>query len=328
MFEKILNLKGGSFSKTEVLRFDNKDLRVRKLISIEHEREFGLVRWQSQIRKIQQLKQILPENIPSIISMGVYNKNFYYEIPYYENSENLFQYLSKCDSFESKKIFEKLIPLIEEYSRFKYGTIQGSVAVFFFEEVINRLEIAKNKIADNQSQLYLSKDEIKYIKSLIKDFTKIKSKIFSYLQKEEVEECLTHGNLTLENILYDNCTSNIIMIDPYSETYSEILIGDISQLLQSAASNYEQINEQKEEIGTSLLNEINLDVPVGMKCFKELLDNYINENFEKDKLLMDIMHGAQFIRMFPFKFNLDPKLAFYFLKLGIKIIIDGINVKL
>ena len=42
------------------------------------------------------------------------------------------------------------------------------------------------------------------------------------------------------------------MIDPYSETYSEILIGDISQLLQSAASNYEQINEQKEEIGASL----------------------------------------------------------------------------
>ena len=56
----IKELKGGSLSKTQVIKIDN-NLFVRKKISISKEREYGLVRWQSQIRKLQILYNFLPK---------------------------------------------------------------------------------------------------------------------------------------------------------------------------------------------------------------------------------------------------------------------------
>ena len=51
----IHNLKGGSLSRTSVV-MDGKDKFVRKYILIDTDREYGLVRWQSQPRKMQLLR--------------------------------------------------------------------------------------------------------------------------------------------------------------------------------------------------------------------------------------------------------------------------------
>ena len=57
----IKELKGGSLSKTIVVQNEN-NFFVRKKISISMEREYGLVRWQSQIRKLQILYNNFPKN--------------------------------------------------------------------------------------------------------------------------------------------------------------------------------------------------------------------------------------------------------------------------
>ena len=72
----IKELKGGSLSKTTVIQ-NEKGIFVRKKISIFKEREYGLVRWQSQIRKLQILYNYLPSHILPILNIG-YEDNYYF----------------------------------------------------------------------------------------------------------------------------------------------------------------------------------------------------------------------------------------------------------
>ena len=71
----IKTLKGGS-SETSVVT-DGMDTFVRKSISQSQEREYGLVRWHSQIRKLQLLKQFLPDVIPPIIRVGAESDTYF-----------------------------------------------------------------------------------------------------------------------------------------------------------------------------------------------------------------------------------------------------------
>ena len=86
-------LKGGSLSKTEVL-IDQNVKFVRKSISSNRDREYGLVRWHSQIRKLQVLNMFLPENTIPILKMGTNKSNYFYDMPYLHESENLFTALA------------------------------------------------------------------------------------------------------------------------------------------------------------------------------------------------------------------------------------------
>ena len=81
----IKELKGGSLSKTIVID-DGQRLLVRKYVSSIENREYGLVRWQSQIRRMQILKSYLGERVISIESMGVDGSFYYYDMPFYENA--------------------------------------------------------------------------------------------------------------------------------------------------------------------------------------------------------------------------------------------------
>ena len=66
----VKELKGGSLSKTVIIN-DGQRFLVRKYISSIENREYGLVRWQSQIRRLQTLRSYLGENVITIESMGV-----------------------------------------------------------------------------------------------------------------------------------------------------------------------------------------------------------------------------------------------------------------
>ena len=80
-------LKGGSLSKTEVISDGTKKF-VRKSISCIDNREYGLVRWQSQIRKLQLLNHFIPGSCVIVERVGVCDDFYYYDIPFYENSIN------------------------------------------------------------------------------------------------------------------------------------------------------------------------------------------------------------------------------------------------
>ena len=315
----IKELKGGSFSATRVIELDDKEKRVRKSVSSSENREYGLVRWQSQVRRMQHLHSVLPEHSPPVLSMGVSDTDFYYEIPYYESSQNLFEYLSERGKPEAITLFDDLTDVIEAYSQISYGEVRGSFSVFFSEEVLGRVKNIDAQMEMACSLGSITEDELVFAKDRIERIYPLLSQVLSDTKSLPILESLTHGNLTLENALYDHESESIILIDPYSETYSESVLGDYSQLMQSSVSRYEEIVSGGEASISSFFEAPKGSNKNGVYYFGERVREHVGQLSINDQRIVMLFHAAQFVRMFPFKIEKTPRLAIYFLLHGLSI---------
>jgi hypothetical protein len=321
-YKVVKELKGGSFSATKVVEFADSERRVRKFVASRENREYGLMRWQSQVRRMQHLRTILPDNTPPILKMGVSDKDFYYDIPYYESSQNLFEYLSEHGKPEAVTLFDEIKNLISTYSQTMYGEVIGSFSVFFSEEVMGRLTNIDTELEMTCTKGAISREEFLYVQRQISRVTPLFDKIMFETDSVPIVESLTHGNLTLENMLYNYNTKSIILIDPYSETYSESVLGDLSQLMQSSVGLYEEIVSGGES-GVIDFFEVSINpIKTGVYYFGQCLKRYVAQLSLEEQKIVRLFHASQFVRMFPFKINKTPRLAIYFLLYGLKIIED------
>ena len=316
----VKELKGGSFSATRVIELSNSERRVRKYVSSVENREYGLVRWQSQIRRMQHLHSVLPNHTPPILAMGVSGQDFFYEIPYYESSQNLYEYLSERGEREAVALFDEVKDLINIYSQTKYGEAVGSFSVFFSEEVMGRLINVDDQLEVAYSSGSINKEELLHAQRLISRVSPLLDKVMLEASSLPIAESLTHGNFTLENALYDHSTKSILLIDPYSETYSESVLGDFSQLMQSSVSFYEEIVSGGEHGVPYLFEVAKNPQKTGVYYFGECLRRCVAELSPVDQKITNLFHAAQFVRMFPFKIDKTPRLAIYFLLYGLRII--------
>lgn len=71
------------------------------------------------------------------------------------------------------------------------------------------------------------------------------------------KESFTHGNITLENLLYIPEERRVILIDPYEENVIDSDLAELSQLLQSSNSKYEIYNNLEATIKN---NTITLEI--------------------------------------------------------------------
>lgn len=311
-------LKGGSFSSTNVIDV-NGELRVRKSISNIEDREYGLVRWQSQIRKLQILKFFFSDNVPEILETGANQNGYYFDIPYLKSCRNYYELLKESNIDRSKKAVDALFGLIARFEEIKFGSVKGGLSLFVNEEMQGILKTAPQNLENNlpvsdQSKLYKLSEKIeKSIEYL--DENK------DFLRSLKIDETITHGNLTLENVMFDSKKNIPILIDPYAETYTESILGDVSQLMQSSVSNYEAIMEIGED-NIDLNNKPKLHESVGIEYLNKRLEDYNNCLDEDRKFVLKIMHAGQFIRMFPFKIEKTPKLAAFFLNHAIDMLIE------
>jgi hypothetical protein len=129
-------------------------------------------------------------------------------------------------------------------------------------------------------------------------------------------ECYTHGNLTLENVLYHPGERRVIFIDPYEENVIDSHLAEYSQLAQSANSYYEILNaasplrdgnrvtcEFKRSKGLDQFN----DLMIG-KMKRELTDQEI--------VVVRLLEISQYARMLPFKMEVAPEKMALFYALG------------
>ena len=63
--------KGGSLSSTTLIRHPRFDKCILKRVSNEENREYGFVRFSSQIKRHQQLRNKEPDLFPSILETGI-----------------------------------------------------------------------------------------------------------------------------------------------------------------------------------------------------------------------------------------------------------------
>ena len=232
--------KGGSLSGTFVIKKKNK-LLVRKQVSLKKNREFGFQRWLTQLKKIQYYNSRIRNIFPNIIDSGATSQKAYFDIKYFKNYQNCFEYLNREKKINVKKLLSKILSKSKKLHRIKIPTITNNIQLYFEEEIDQRVKILKKKINKNffiKSHIYYNNEKVLHLGSEL-NFLK---KIF-FNHSNLINETFVHGNLTLENILYNQ--KDIIFIDPYEENYIDTIYNDYSQLLQSCNSNYELINNSK-----------------------------------------------------------------------------------
>jgi len=313
--EVIRILKGGSLSSTIVVSCGGKKF-IRKSISFKENREYGLVRWHSQIRKIQTLNKFMPDASICIENMGIDGDAYYYEAPYYEGSQNCYDALLKGEPPDL--LATKISVLLGRMAEIGYRHNPGALAIYINEEVLLPLKNAFNLA--NTGMLSLQPNESSIFIDEVAEAMEITKKLILKTRYAQVQESLTHGNLTLENIIWDSHRKEAIMIDPYAETYCETIIGDVSQLLQSSRSGYEFISNL---LGKRLFRVDQYpiqEIPACLSCFSTCLLKRVSAESWYSEEYLAILSASQFIRMFPFKQVTNPRQGLLFLYHGIQLL--------
>lgn len=311
MPQQIIELRGGSLNSTR-LHIDGDHKFVRKTISTEANREYGYVRWYSQLKKLQRFNALISGSVPKLYDIGVSSEGAYFDIEYIEAQD--IKTIFKEDSLPQYQIDQMHKALWFAFDRLhvhSYKANAGSLKLYFQEEVLQKLNDAR-QFPDFEEFFQINNYQHlgKTVKGLKNDLEK-----FSKLFDQRIDqESYVHGNPTLENILYEPAKDRIVFIDLYEEGIVDSRYADYSQVLQCSNSHYGMHNDATI---TVLGNVTHSDTVIPEKLI------YFNERFNEEiKLrhgqnhynLVKLFEATQFFRMLPFKChagNIDGAKFFY-----------------
>jgi hypothetical protein len=310
MIQLISELRGGSLNSTNL--YDDDGIKiVRKQISVNADREYGYVRWYSQLKKLQRFSQIIPDLIPAVIDVGVTDNGVYFDIEYINALDIKTLFLTTSFSDEKiKEINASLWAAFDRLHQHTYKSNYSSLKLYFHEEVLRKINDARKfSEFENFYQIdnynYLGK-QVKGIKTILKSFK-------NFFDQPIDNECYIHGNPTLENILYSEDTG-IKFIDLYEEGIVDSKFMDYSQVLQCSSSYYGMINDGKICINENVVGR-EVHIPPELNKFNSFFNAEIKNRFStKEYDLIKLFEATQFFRMLPFKCyagNIEAAKYFY-----------------
>ena len=313
--KKIKIFKGGSLSSTSLINNDEFGDCILKEVSIENDREYGFVRFSSQIKRHIILKSFMPNIFPDILEMGINNfqGKAYCLYEYKEGYIPLLEFLKvERDKLRVKKATKNLLSSLDNLHQNGLNSFipKGSLDYYVKEEIIRPLKKFSKKfetaeLTFNEHNVLSPEEFISSILKLLKSFDIHK----------KYKNSLIHGNSTLENILINYKTLEISLIDPYDETYFDFALSDYSQILQCSKYYYGLrmiSNENNFETNDFKLTKANNM----FIYFNDLIENELyNKNI--DTKLLNLLIVSQFTRLLPFRIcNNDFINAKYFYSLA------------
>lgn len=318
-------LKGGSLSATYMMQdihlYDNK-LFVRKEVSLKENREYGFQRWYSQLKRLQRYAIIFPGLFPSVLKYGSNDDFAYFDMEFIESAINAYDYLAnEKDPNKIDLFFSELKNRMNVLHSIEFDSCTDAMDLYIHEEVTQRIKDSLNNTLFAQ---FIEYDNIKFNNELVTSFYTSLESYTNMMNSTYTnnKETLSHGNLTLENILYIPNTNTIVFIDPYEENIIDSKLADYSQLLQSCNSKYEMLN-------ASLPNVVNNEVTTidcknyGLDYFNDLLHGFLSQSLSVDDYKsVRLLEISQFIRMLPFKSEVDPSKMILFYSLASKLFND------
>ena len=322
MVEIIQKFKGGSLSSTNLVKNDKGNLFVRKTVSLISSREYGFQRWYSQMKRLQRNSVLFPGIFPTLLEYGVDGDRAYFDIEYFPRAINAQEYIFNCKSQEDVEVFfRKLMDVLSALHSHEMPSSSKAIELYLNEEIDQRLNSCKinKKFTDflKYKKIVFNGAKVESFSSQIKDYKKMCHDFFS-----GSKESFTHGNLTLENILYNPKEGRVVLIDPYEENIIDSDLAELSQLLQSSNSKYEMYNQKDVKISSDTIF-CTIDESFGMNCFNERLLEYIKLNYSRrEYFFIKLMEISQFIRMLPFKMEVSPDKMFLFYGLASKLFSD------
>jgi hypothetical protein len=251
--------------------------------------------------------------------MNVDGDNSYFDIEYFEESKNGFEFLLTSDKESTKKFFDLVIESMNKLHSVKLESFNTSIELYLHEEIDCRIKDAMSDITFNNFLNYktiiFQNEEIPSFISNIDKYKNISRKYY-----KNFKETFTHGNLTLENILYISNQNKVIFIDPYEENVIDSDLSEISQLKQSSNSLYELYNECETNIVENKI-DAKVEIPYGIKYFNQLLEDYVDKLYDDNsKIIIKILEISQFIRMLPFKVIVNQKKGLFFYGVASKLL--------
>ena len=316
MLVKVLEvLKGGSLGRTELIEANGRELRIRKSISSLKNREYGEVRWHSQLKRLQRYDSLLPGLFPKVLQLGTTEDSYYFDIEYFDGFCNLKSYFCNYSPNQEQieLIAERVISAAARLHSYTiFDSYSGSLGVYLQEEVLQKLSDAcENRdfeVFSNISTIYLNGVGIPSLKSQIPWLREFVAKI------DISSECFTHGNLTLENILIHPESLEIRLIDPYDENIVDCREADFSQILQCSSSHYGIMSDYEPTVnGATVVLEYKIPTPL-IQFNEVILRSFTSPALGLDIELLDFLHVSQFVRMLPFKVqsgDLNKAILFY-----------------
>lgn len=295
----IKKLKGGSLSSTFLLKEKNRRI-IRKEVLLTKNREYGFVRWYSQLKKIQKYNSFFPELYPKVLNVSYLKDKAYFDLEFCKTFTDIKTIFTKKElkPTQIKKINNALCKSFKIMHKYKFTAIKGLPLLYYKEEVLQKIFDAKkhkeflnfyniNKFEYNGKTIYGINSYLPELKEFFNNLS---------LQHEE----WIHGNPTLENTLYSFIEDRIIFVDPYEESIIDSRFLDYSQVMQCSNSGYGYINDRKISINRNAVSN-NLALPLNFSNFNNLFKEQMLE--KKTKNIVKIFEATQFIRMLPFKCN-------------------------
>lgn len=308
----VMALKGGSLSSTSVMT-RNRKIFVRKTVDAKRNREYGFVRWSSQLRRLLELTADQSDLFPKVLEYGVDSAGVaYFDIEYVEGSSTVYDYVSsladgRSSSFVADRVYDEL--------RRVHGAPKDApndLELYFSEEVVEALNAAcriSSSFRDFADQPIVELNGVRSprLKDLLGAFGDM---VCGSLDLPGWSKL--HGNPTLENTLYIADSDRIVFIDPYEESTTHSNLLDFAQVLQSAELRYEDYCRSSVTIDRY---SIQAETPRNdaLTQFANRFWERILTDFPTSEVLVRWFLCSQFVRMLPFKVeaDLDHACLFY-----------------
>ena len=310
MISTVKKLKGGSLSSTYYIKAYDQEY-ISKEIVRDQNREYGFVRWYSQLKKLQRYNTLYPSLFPQVVDAGVDHNKAYFKLEYMKGFRDIKTILTN-DILTDEQIFRMSRAVwkgFEQLHSVTHDPILGAGELYFEEEVLQKITdaVAVPEFAEFHAHgTYEYNGRIvQGIGASFHDLENFFSEL-TLIQEENI-----HGNPTLENILYSFEEDRVVFIDVYDESMIDSRFLDYAQVLQCSRSHYGYINDNQVEIGGLSVTH-RLQIPKNFETFNYHFESEIVE--PRTKEIVDVFEATQFIRMLPFKVlagDIDKAKFFY-----------------
>lgn len=306
----MIKLKGGSLSSTYLME-NEKGKFIRKMVNTKVNREYGYMRWYSQLKKLQRYNAEFPHLYPRIIKVGTDGDQAYFDLEYlktYKDIKTIFTERELSEK-ELQKINKAIWDAFMVMHRYSYGAISGAPLLYFREEVEQKLEDAK-KFPEFME--FFNYGTYQYYGGIVHGITNYMDEMRNFFTEMKlIEEESIHGNPTLENMMYSFTDDSVKFVDPYEESVIDSRFLDYAQVLQCSRSWYGITNDGGVTVNENVVNS-DIIVPKNFREFNKIFEKEIAE--PRMKQIVNVLEATQFIRMLPFKLaagELDKAKYFY-----------------
>ena len=308
-----IRLKGGSLSETTLHVPPSGMPFVRKQVSIKTNREYGFQRWYSQLKRLQRYEYMYPGRYPKILDYGCSAANAYFDMEYIEDSTNVYEFLkTNKNTDQIGLLFDNLTGAMADIHKVSLPSFESALPLYIHEEISQRLKDCMSnshfRLLTGHKYIYFQNLYVEGIYTRLGEYKDLFLKHY-----KNPSENFSHGNMTLENILYQSKTGRIVFIDPYEENVIDSKLADYSQIMQSCDALYELYNENDTTYKDNRISANVDQIPEGLILFKNIFLDFLKKELSSEQyVVVRLLQVSQFIRMLPFKMAIDTSKMMFF----------------